>query len=73
MFQLYLLSIFYLLKVGNGEIDHASWSRPEDMGDMQRPSYKIDCQNPGSDLAASTAASLLQPQSCSKEKMTITL
>jgi endoglucanase len=27
------------------------------MGDMQRPSYKIDCQNPGSDLAASTAAS----------------
>jgi len=24
---------------------------------MQRPSYKIDCQNPGSDLAAETSAS----------------
>ena len=27
------------------------------MGDMSRPSYKIDCANPGSDLAAETAAS----------------
>ena len=28
------------------------------MGDMWRPSYKIDCQNPGSDLAGETAAAL---------------
>ena len=59
MFQSTVLSIFntFFWKVGNGEIDHASWSRPEDMGSMQRPSYKIDCQKPGSDLAAETAAS----------------
>ena len=43
--------------MGNGVIDHAWWGRPEDMGDMSRPSYKIDCQKPGSDLAAEVAAS----------------
>ena len=44
------------LQVGNGEIDHATWSRPEDMTGA-RPSYKIDCNKPGSDVAAETAAS----------------
>ena len=43
--------------MGNPYTDHAWWGRPEDMGDMSRPSYKIDCANPGSDLAAETAAS----------------
>jgi len=46
----------YYAQVGNGEIDHASWSRPEDITDS-RPSYKIDCSKPGSDVAAETAAS----------------
>ena len=44
-------------QVGNGGIDHAYWGPPESMT-MQRPSYKIDRQNPGSDLAAETAAAL---------------
>jgi len=44
-------------QVGNGDFDHSSWSRPEEMPDW-RPSYKIDASNPGSDLAAETAASL---------------
>ena len=44
-------------QVGNGGADHAWWGRPEDMP-MARPSYKIDDQNPGSDLAAESAAAL---------------
>ena len=44
-------------QVGNGDFDHSSWSRPEDMPDW-RPAYKIDQANPGSDLAAETAAAL---------------
>lgn len=44
-------------QVGNGDFDHASWSRPEDMPDW-RPAYKIDAQNPGSDLAGESAAAL---------------
>ena len=46
-----------LLKVGNGELDHGSWGRPEEMR-MSRPSYKITTSKPGSDLAAETAAAL---------------
>ena len=42
-------------QVGNGYTDHAYWGRPEDMT-MERPAYKIDTDNPGSDLAAETAA-----------------
>ena len=48
----------WFVQVGNGEIDHAWWGRPEDMGDLSRPSYKIDESKPGSDLAGETAASL---------------
>ncbi len=44
-------------QVGNGEIDHALWGPPETMT-MARPSYKIDRQNPGSDMAAEAAAAL---------------
>ncbi|KAJ9588697.1 hypothetical protein L9F63_018011, partial [Diploptera punctata] len=44
-------------QVGKGELDHDYWGRPEDMT-MKRPAYKIDTQNPGSDLAAETAAAL---------------
>nr|XP_045600598.1 uncharacterized protein LOC123759530 [Procambarus clarkii] len=44
-------------QVGNGHIDHSYWGRPEEMT-MERPSYKIDEDNPGSELAAETAAAL---------------
>ena len=44
-------------QVGNGEFDHTFWGRPEEMPDY-RPSYKIDANAPGSDLAAETAAAL---------------
>ncbi len=44
-------------QVGNGNIDHAYWGTAETMT-MERPAYKIDRQNPGSDLAAESAAAL---------------
>lgn len=44
-------------QVGNGTADHNWWGAAEVM-QMQRPSYKIDADHPGSDLAAETAAAL---------------
>ena len=44
-------------QVGDGELDHAYWGRPEDMN-MPRPSFQIDSDGPGSDLAGETAAAL---------------
>ncbi|KAJ4891709.1 Endoglucanase 12 [Raphanus sativus] len=44
-------------QVGDGVSDHACWMRPEDMT-TPRPSYRIDAQHPGSDLAAETAAAM---------------
>nr|AGP76414.1 endo-beta-1,4-glucanase [Macrotermes carbonarius] len=44
-------------QVGEGDVDHSYWGRPEDMT-MSRPAFKIDASNPGSDLAAETAAAL---------------
>jgi aryl-phospho-beta-D-glucosidase BglC (GH1 family) len=44
-------------QVGNGALDHAVWVPPEVM-QMLRPSYEIDEQHPGSDLAGEAAASL---------------
>jgi len=44
-------------QVGNGGIDHAYWGSPENMT-MSRPSYKVDAQNPGSDVTGETAAAL---------------
>ncbi|XP_069959461.1 uncharacterized protein [Cherax quadricarinatus] len=44
-------------QVGKGDIDHSYWGRPEEMT-MERPSYKIDEDHPGSELAAETAAAL---------------
>ena len=49
-------NVFYA-QVGNGGTDHAFWDAPEVMG-MARPSYRIDPQHPGSDVAAEAAASL---------------
>lgn len=44
-------------QVGNGQLDHSYWGRPEDM-QMARPAYKITQSKPGSDLAGETAAAL---------------
>ncbi|MEM6631135.1 MAG: glycoside hydrolase family 9 protein [Bacteroidota bacterium] len=44
-------------QVGNGGLDHAWWGSAEVM-EMPRPAYKIDANNPGSDLAAETAAAM---------------
>ncbi|MEM6399522.1 MAG: glycoside hydrolase family 9 protein [Cyanobacteria bacterium P01_D01_bin.116] len=44
-------------QVGNGQTDHAYWGAPEDMA-MSRPAFKVDAQNPGSDLTAESAAAL---------------
>uniref|UniRef100_A0A2N9ECI8 Endoglucanase n=1 Tax=Fagus sylvatica TaxID=28930 RepID=A0A2N9ECI8_FAGSY len=43
--------------VGNPNMDHQCWERPEDM-DTPRNVYKVSDQNPGSDVAAETAAAL---------------
>ncbi|GLJ50978.1 hypothetical protein SUGI_1085720 [Cryptomeria japonica] len=45
------------VQVGDPNNDHKCWERPEDM-DTARTAYKIDSQNPGSDVAAETAAAL---------------
>jgi hypothetical protein len=44
-------------QVGLGGVDHAYWGPPERMT-MARPAFKIDAQNPGSDLAGEAAAAL---------------
>lgn len=44
-------------QIGEGNVDHAYWGRPEDMT-MERPSMKIDNDHPGSELAGETAAAL---------------
>ncbi|WP_017324973.1 glycoside hydrolase family 9 protein [Synechococcus sp. PCC 7336] len=44
-------------QVGDGNIDHAYWGAPETLT-TERPTYVIDRQNPGSDLAGEMAASL---------------
>ncbi|CAN6463423.1 unnamed protein product [Victoria cruziana] len=44
-------------QVGNGESDHFCWQRAEDMT-TPRTAYRLDSNNPGSDLAAETAAAM---------------
>ncbi|XP_004503629.1 endoglucanase 6 [Cicer arietinum] len=44
-------------EVGDGNTDHKCWQRPEDMT-TDRHGYKIDPNNPGSDLAGETAAAM---------------
>ncbi|GMP53889.1 hypothetical protein CsSME_00019214 [Camellia sinensis var. sinensis] len=44
-------------EVGDGDTDHYCWQRPEDMT-TSRQAYKIDEENPGSDLAGETAAAM---------------
>ncbi|KAJ8764797.1 hypothetical protein K2173_010262 [Erythroxylum novogranatense] len=45
------------VQVGDPNIDHRCWERPEDM-DTPRNVYKVTTQKPGSDVAAETAAAL---------------
>ncbi|CAN7019062.1 hypothetical protein Bca4012_033786 [Brassica carinata] len=44
-------------EVGDGDTDHYCWQRPEDMTTSRR-AFKIDENNPGSDLARETAAAM---------------
>ncbi|KAL3699271.1 hypothetical protein R1sor_017293 [Riccia sorocarpa] len=44
-------------EVGDGVTDHECWMRPEDMT-TPRTGYKIDASNPGSEVAAETAAAM---------------
>ncbi|KAK1286501.1 Endoglucanase 1 [Acorus calamus] len=45
------------VQVADPYMDHKCWERPEDM-DTPRNVYKVSAQNPGSDIAAETAAAL---------------
>jgi hypothetical protein len=45
------------LQVGDGDTDHYCWQRPEDMT-TSRQAYRVDRDNPGSDLAGETAAAM---------------
>ncbi|CAA0832424.1 Endoglucanase 11 [Striga hermonthica] len=44
-------------QVGDGDTDHLCWQRPEDMTTSRR-AYKLDPENPGTEVAAETAAAM---------------
>lgn len=44
-------------QIGIGMVDHKWWGSPE-VYPLERPAFKIDANNPGSDLAAEAAAAL---------------
>ncbi|XP_028777232.1 endoglucanase 11-like [Neltuma alba] len=44
-------------QVGDGGTDHYCWQRPEDMTTSRR-AYKVDANNPGSEVAGETAAAM---------------
>ena len=44
-------------QVGDGNLDHAFWGAPEAMT-MERPAFKVDAANPGSELTGENAAAL---------------
>ena len=44
-------------QVGQGQADHNYWGAPENMT-MDRPAFKVDAANPGSDLTGESAAAL---------------
>jgi len=49
-------NVFYY-QVGDGNVDH-SWWGPAEVMQMNRPSYKVDLNNPGSTVVAEAAAAL---------------
>ncbi|BBM99335.1 endoglucanase [Marchantia polymorpha subsp. ruderalis] len=44
-------------EVGDGTTDHECWMRPEDMT-TSRQAYKVDANNPGTEVVAETAAAM---------------
>ncbi|XP_051133619.1 endoglucanase 11-like [Andrographis paniculata] len=54
-------------QVGDGETDHLCWQRPEDMT-TSRQAYKLDKDNPGSDVAGETAAAMAAASLVFKKK-----
>ena len=55
----HLNALFFILhlKVADGHTDHAEWNRAENIT-IPRPSYKIDSESPGSDMAGEAAAAM---------------
>ncbi|CAA0815358.1 Endoglucanase 11 [Striga hermonthica] len=49
--------VLWAQQVGDGDTDHLCWQRPEDMTTSRR-AYKLDEQNPGTEVAAETAAAM---------------
>ena len=49
-----------LVQVGNMQLDHDFWGRPEDMeaAGVVRPAYLVNATHPGADMAGMTAAGL---------------
>ena len=47
----------FYAQVGDGHVDHAYWGAPEDMT-MSRPAFAVTPDNPGTEIAAETAAAL---------------
>lgn len=45
------------MQVGNAEVDHSCWNRPEDMTEA-RPLTMVNTSVPGTEVAAETAAAL---------------
>lgn len=45
------------IQVGNAELDHAYWGRPENMN-MSRPAYNVTKSCSGSDVAGKTVSAL---------------
>ncbi|MFS7942005.1 putative cellulase [Helianthus anomalus] len=60
-----------LYGVGDANTDHYCWQRPEDMT-TSRNAYRIDQNNPGSDFARETAATMATAPSCSAATILLT-
>ena len=48
---------YFIAQVGDGQADHALWSAPEQQT-IERPALAVTPDNPGSDVAAASAAAL---------------
>jgi len=59
-------NVFYY-QVGDGGADH-SWWGPAEVMQMNRPSYKVDLNNPGSSVSAEAAAALASAAVVFKER-----
>lgn len=57
IFRKYNEKLLGFIQVGDPIADHKCWERPEDMN-TPRSVYKVTPTNPGSDVAAETAAAL---------------